>query len=83
MRLSKKTAAALSGLDWAINELIEKPQQPDEFTAREFFQTAQKADARLTLKTVRNKLSQWVSQGDLVTRKINVSGKRTNLYRRA
>ncbi len=82
MRINKKTAAALTGLDWALNALTEKTQQPDEFTTREFFEASQKSDASLTLEVVRNKLARMVRCGQLVTRKICISGKRSNLYRR-
>lgn len=83
MKLTKKTAAALSGIDWALAATAEQAQQPDEFTANEFHAAAKKADGRLTLFASRNKLTRLVQEGQLATRKITIGGKRTNLYRRA
>lgn len=82
MRINKKTATAITGIDWALAELIQKPQQPDEFSAQEFFQASKKNDDTLTLEIIRNKLARMVRQGQLVTRKAALAGRQANLYRR-
>ena len=83
MKLNKKTAAALAGIDWALAETAEPPQQIGvEFTANEFHAAAQKSQNPLTLSAARNRLLRMAQEGQLVTRKIIIGGKRTNLYRR-
>jgi hypothetical protein len=78
MKLDKKTSAALTGLDWALAEIVEKPQQPDEFRCDEF------ADgAGLTMTQSYHRLKRLACSGKLTTRMITVEGKRMNLYRRA
>lgn len=78
MKLDKKTTAALTGLNWALSELIEKPQQPDEFRGDEF------ADgAGITMAQAYHRLKRLVHSGKLTSRLITVEGKRMNLYRRA
>lgn len=82
MRLNKKTAAALTGIDWALAETAEQPQQIGvEFTANEFHAAAQKSQTPLTLSAARNRIMRMAREGQLITRKITISGKRTNLYR--
>jgi response regulator of citrate/malate metabolism len=78
MKLDKKTAAALTGLDWALAEIVEKPQQKDEFTCNEF------ADgAGIGRNQAHNRLQRLTQSGKLTARMITVEGKRMNLYRRA
>jgi len=83
MRLNKKTTAALTGIDWALAETAEQPQQIGvEFTANEFHAAAQKSQTPLTVDAARFRLLRLVKAGELVTRQIIIGGKRTNLYRR-
>lgn len=78
MKLDKKTTAALTGLDWALAELIEQPPQPDEFRGDEF------ADgAGITMAQAHHRLRRMVQNGKLTSRLITTDGKRVNLYRRA
>jgi len=78
MKLDKKTTTALTGLDWALAELIEQPPQPDEFRGDEF------ADgAGITMAQAHHRLKRLVHAGKLTSRLITVEGKRMNLYRRA
>jgi hypothetical protein len=78
MKLDKKTAAALTGLDWALAEIVEKPQQKDEFRCDEF------ADgAGITMTQAYHRLKRLAGTGKLTSRMITVEGKRMNLYRRA
>jgi len=83
MRLNKKTTAALTGIDWALAETAEQPQQIGvEFTANEFHAASQKSQRPLTLSAARNRLLRMAQEGKLVTRQITIGGKRTNLFRR-
>ncbi len=82
MRLNKKTTDALSGIDWVLAALIDKPQQPGEFTANEFHSASQKTPNPLTIDAARFRIMRLVKAGELVTRNITIHGKRTNLYRR-
>jgi hypothetical protein len=78
MKLDKKTTAALTGLDWALAELIEQPPQPDEFRGDEF------ADgAGITMTQAHHRLKRLVHSGKLSSRLITFDGKRVNMYRKA
>ena len=78
MKLDKKTSAALTGLDWALAEIVEKPQQPDEFRCDEFAN-----GAGITMTQAHHRLRRMVHSSKLTSRLITFNGKRMNLYRRA
>lgn len=77
MKLEKKTSNALTGLDWALSELSQKPQQKDEFTCNEFAH-----GAGLTPSVAHHRLKRLAQNGKLASRLITTDGKRINLYRR-
>lgn len=82
MKLPKKTTNALAGLDWALAAVADKPQQPDEFTIDEFFQTASKSGGSLTREALYCRVKRMAQRGELVMRKITLGGTRCNVYRR-
>lgn len=82
MKLPKKTTNALAGLDWALANVAEIPQQDDEFTIDEFFQTALKSGGGLTREAAYCRVKRMAQRGELVLRKITIDGARCNLYRR-
>lgn len=82
MKLAKKTSNALTGLDWALSELSEKPQQKDEFTVNEFMEATSKNSSCKTRESVHSRLKRMMQRGEVSCRKITIDGKRTNLYRR-
>ena len=76
--MKSKTKAVLTSLDWALAQTIDEPQQPDEFTADQFA-----AAGKLEIAQARNRLAWMASSGQLTKRKILITGKRTNLFRKA
>lgn len=82
MKLSKKTAAALTGIDWVLNELAELPPQDGEFTCNEFCEASQKTSAPMSHDQCHRRLQRMARAGQLVSRLVTIDGKRANLYRK-
>jgi hypothetical protein len=78
-----KKIGNLSSLQFALSQIVDDPQQPDEFSTEEFLIEGLKADPSLTITIVRNRLIQMFRNGLLVKRQIRRDGKMTNLYRKA
>jgi hypothetical protein len=76
--MTSETKKALTGLEWAIAQTIDKPQQEDEFTAEEFSRAS-----NLGITQARNRLDRMTGQGQLSKRKILIDGRQTNLFRKA
>lgn len=74
-----KTIGNLTGLAWALAELAEKPQAPDEFTAKEYCASSGAA----SLDGVRAMLYRLEREQKLTSRLVTINSKRTRLYRRA
>jgi len=83
MKLDKKTAAALSGLDFAIAATLEAPQQPDEFTVAEFVAALAAKGQRVCTSTAAIRLKKMADDGELTQRSTVVGRIRTRVYRRA
>lgn len=75
--MTNKTKKALTGLEWAIAQTIKEPKQPDEFTAQDFA-----GASNLGMAQVRGHLTRMIERGHLTKRKILISGKQTNLFRK-
>lgn len=78
-----KKIGSLSSLQFALSQIVDDPQQPDEFSADEFLIEGLKADSSLTITIVRNRLIQMFRNGLLVKRQIRRDGKMINLFRKA
>jgi hypothetical protein len=65
----------LSALDFALSQVIDKPQSEDEFTSVEFM-----TRARLTHATALYRLKCLVNEGALIMRKGRSNGKVANFY---
>ena len=78
-----KKIGNLSSLQFALSQIVDDPQQPDEFSAEESLIEGLKADPSLTITIVRNRLIQMFRNGLLVKRQIRRDGKMINLYRKA
>ena len=76
--MTKQTKKALTGLEWAIAQTVDKPQQEDEFTAEEFARAS-----NLGITQSRNRLDRMTGQGQLSKRKILMDGRQTNVFRKA
>jgi hypothetical protein len=82
MKLSKKTATALCGIDWALNELAELPPQAGEFTCNEFCEASRKTASPMDRDQCHRRLQRMKVAGQLVSRLVTIDGRRTNLYRK-
>ena len=78
-----KKIGNLSSLQFALQQIVDEPQKPDEFSAEEFLIEGQKTDRTLTITIVRNRLIQMFRNGLLAKRQIRRNGKMINLYRKA
>lgn len=78
-----KKIGNLSSLQFALSQIVDEPQNPDEFSAEEFLTEGQKTDPTLTITIVRNRLIQMFRNGLLTKRQIRRNGKMINLYRKA
>ena len=77
--LDQSTRAALSGLEWALEQTAELPLQPDEFTTDQF----RIASNGITDDSARATLKRMIANGQLTARKIKINGARTNAYKKA
>jgi hypothetical protein len=78
-----KKIGNLSSLQFALSQIVDDPQQPDEFSTEEFLAEGLKTDPSLTITIVRNRLIQMFRNGLLVKRQIRRDGKMINLFRKA
>ena len=78
-----KKIGNLSSLQFALSQIVDEPQNQDEFSAEEFLTEGQKTDSTLTITIVRNRLIQMFRNGLLTKRQIRRNGKMINLYRKA
>jgi hypothetical protein len=78
-----KKIGNLSSLQFALQQIVDEPQKPDEFSAEEFLIEGMKSDRTLTITIVRNRLTQMFRNGLLTKRQIRRNGKMINLYRKA
>jgi response regulator of citrate/malate metabolism len=76
--MKQQTKKALSGLEWALAQSIDEPQQPEEFTAEDFAKAG-----GVTMDSAKARLARMVRQGLLAKRIVCLRGRRTGLYRRA
>jgi len=77
--MKKQTEAALTDLDWAVQQAPKSAREPGEFTATEFF----RAGGAPTDAAARSRLRRMRLDGKLTSRQIIEGGKTTTAYRRA
>jgi hypothetical protein len=76
--MSKKIGT-ISGLEWALEQLTEKPIQPDEFTAKMLFE----GQTNRTIAGCRSLLQRQSESGLLTSRKILINGAYERVYKKA
>ena len=81
--MKKKTATAMSSLDFALTQLVDEPQQPDEFSADDAYVEARQKNPKITLSGVRQKLMRMEQNGALKKRTVRHNGTTINLYSKA
>jgi len=79
--LDQSTRNHLSGIEAALAHVVSKPQQEDEFTARELFERALIKDKSTTTASIRCKLNRMQDAGLCASRKVRLNGRSTNFYR--
>jgi hypothetical protein len=79
--LDQPTRDHLKGIEAALEAMIQKPKQEDEFTAMELYQKLKASGAKNTIESVRFRLDRMVLNGEYQKRKIISNGSITNLYR--
>jgi hypothetical protein len=73
-----KAIGKLSGLEWALAQTLEQPQQPDEFTSEDFAQSTGR-----TIASARSLLNRMCHDGKLTKRYITVRGNKTCIFAKA
>jgi len=81
MKKIGKAANVLSALDELIAQTIELPRQPDEFTVQEYCERCAAAGQVVNQHTALDRLRRLEDEGKLTSRKIPISGTRTNLFK--
>lgn len=81
-RLVQSTRAALSGLDWALEQIAEMPKTADEFTCAEAIAKQASMGIIVTADAMRGKLNRMVESGLLAKRTFAANGHRVTLYRK-
>ena len=76
--LDKSTRGAMSGIEWALTELVPQPIQHDEFTIQQFI-----ARSGMNRNSAATTLAKKEKSGDLASRIGCVDGKSVRIYRKA
>ncbi len=82
MKITKQTKAALSGLEWAVQELAGKPQQADEFTCNEFHAATLASGHQRSRESCHSQLQRMAKNGQLLSRKSLIKGASATLYKK-
>lgn len=78
-----KKIGNLSSLQFALSQILDEPQQADEFTVDQFLASAREQDPSMTPNKARCRLVALHNNGLLEKRHIRRNGKIMNLYRKA
>ena len=78
-----KKLGNLSSLQFALQQIVDEPQNDDEFSADEALVEAKKNDPNLTLSKIRQRLIRMEEAGLLIKRIVRRNGTTINLYRKA
>ena len=78
-----KKLGNLSSLQFALSQILDEPQQADEFTVDQFLASAREQDPSITLNKARCRLASLYGNGALNKRQIRENGTLKNLYRKA
>lgn len=77
--LDKSTRAALSSLEWALEQTAEDELQSDEFTVQQFMDSR----ASGTYSAAESLLRRMFREGKLTKRKLTINGCIFNAYKKA
>lgn len=78
-----KKIGNLSSLQFALSQILDEPQQADEFTLDQFLVSAQEKDKSMTQNKARHRLISLCNNGSFEKRQIRKDGRIINLYRKA
>jgi len=78
-----KKLGNLSSLQFALQEIIDQPQQADEFSVDDFLAEAKATDPGMTIVIARNRLQHMSERGLLKKRLVRRNGSMINLFRKA
>lgn len=73
-----KTIGKISSLQWALDQIGEKPRDPDEFTALDI---KAKSPGK-SIGTIREHLRKLAKEGLLQSRKTIIDGRASRLYKK-
>ena len=78
-----KKIGKMSGLQFALSQILDEPQREDEFSAEEAYLEARQKNPKITLSTIRQRLTRMEQGGSLTKRTIRHNGTTINLFSRA
>jgi hypothetical protein len=78
-----KKIGNLSSLQFALSQLVDEPQQADEFSVMDFVDEAKKTDPKMTYNIARNRINSMRENKTLTKRSIRRNGKMINIYKKA
>jgi hypothetical protein len=78
-----KKIGNMSSLQFALSNIVDEPQKPDEFSINDFLDEAKKIDKNIVLSMVRARIIRMYNEGLLTKRQIRRNGTMVNLYTKA
>ena len=78
-----KKLGNLSSLQFALSQLVDEPQQDDEFSVMDFLDEAKKTDPKITYTIAKNRIGSMFENNILTKRRIRRNGTMVNLYKKA
>jgi hypothetical protein len=78
-----KKIGNLSSLQFALSQLVDEPQQDDEFSVMDFVNEAKKTDPKMTYTIAKNRIRSMCENNTLTKRSIRRNGKMINIYKKA
>ena len=78
-----KKIGKMSGLQFALSQILDEPQREDEFSAEDAYLEARQSNPKITLSTIRQRLTRMEQSGSLTKRTIRHNGTTINLFSRA
>ena len=78
-----KKLGNLSSLQFALSQLVDEPQQDDEFSVMDFLNEAKKTDSKMTYTIAKNRIGSMFENNILTKRLIRRNGTMVNLYKKA
>jgi hypothetical protein len=78
-----KKIGNISALEFALSHILDEPQREDEFSAEDAYLEARQKNPKITLSSVRQRLTRMEQNGSLKKRSVRHNGTIVNLFSKA